>query len=1135
MNCPKCQNENPENAKFCIECGSPMEFFCPQCGATIPVESKFCMVCGNDLKKSIKSYHLADSKPIPQFSKPLAQKHLPAQTEIKGERKYVTVLFSDMSGYTAMAEKLDPEEVKEITSRIFGKISQIINKYDGFIEKFIGDAVMAVFGATKAFEDDPIRAIKASREIHRIVKAISPEYEKRIGQPLSMHTGINTGLVVTGEVDFEKGTHGIAGDTINLAARLSSLGKPDDILVGPDTCAQAEGYFDFEVLEPAKVKGKAKPIPVYRVLGQKEQPRKVHRLQGVKAKLIGRKVEMALLVEAVDNLRKGNGSTIAVCGTAGTGKSRLIEEFKAKLDLEKIQWHEGHAYPYAQNIPYFPLINLLSRAFQIEEGDSPERMREKVEDGISALLGETKGVVPYVGSLFSINYPEIENISAESWKWKIQKAVQSILSALAQRGPTIICLEDLHWADPSFLELIRLILSDSRDSILFLCMYRPTITLFSSHLIRQMTNPYNEIRLRDLSVSESQDMVESILNTEDVPPELRRFVQEKVEGNPFYLEEAANSLIESKTLIHENGRWQVIRPITETDIPSTIHGVISARLDRLEKETKRILQEASVIGRAFLFEILKNVTAPEQNIDRSIRGLEQLDLIRAKTLEPDLEYIFKHALTQEVVYNGLLKKEQKEIHERIGLVMEQLFHDRLPEFYETLSFHFKQGRSVRKAVEYLMKSGEKCLNRYALEESHLHFKEAFDVLSSNSLETKEEKELFFDLILKWAEVYHIRGAYQGLIDLLNPYRVLSNSVDNKSKVSMFYGWLGFALGSRDELRDAYQYLCKALNLAEEAEDLKASGYVCGWLTLICSELGLLDDAVAYGKRAEEISNVYKSHPGLFEFSSNGNGTAYFYKGESKKLYEASKWWLEEGRELADTRYMAWDHNAMACGYFLDGDFWSAIEYSQKAIQISIDPIWSLRSKFLLGLSYLTEGLYAEAENAFDEVVEYDEQFGVEIWGTSAQAARGLAFIAKDNLAEGVRICEKGLEVFLENGSKYRYTLFQFMLGNVYLQVVERSGPKNFGFFAKNIRFLVKNIPIAGRKVDHHFNEAIRMAKEIGAKGILGQSFLALGLLHKRKRREDKARQFFTEAIDAFEQCGAKTHLKRAKEALTSLG
>ena len=466
--------------------------------------------------------------------------------------------------------------------------------------------------------------------------------------------------------------------------------------------------------------------------------------------------------------------------------------------------------------------------------------------------------------------------------------------------------------------------------------------------------------------------------------------------------------------------------------------------------------------------------------------------------------------------------------------MEELFQDRLPEFYETLAFHFKQGRSAEKAVDYLMKSAEKSLKRYALEESHLHYKEAFDLLSSKSPETREEKELFLDLILKWAEVFHLKGAYRGLIDLLKPHEVLANSVDDKSRLSMFYGWLGFALGSRDKLKDAYEYLLKALKLAEDVENLKVTGYACGWLTFICSELGLLDDAVAYGKRTEELSNVYKSDPGLFEMSGQGNGTAYFYKGESKKLYDIAKLSLEYGRERSDTRYTAWYHNSMACAHFLDGDFLWAIESFQKVIQFSVDPIWSLRAKFLLGLSYLSEGRHSEAETFFAEVVRYDEELGVEIWGTTAQAMLGLSLIAKGNLGEGVKTTENGLRVFLENGSKYRYATTQFLLGNVYLQVAERSGPKSVAFFTKNIRFLVKNIPFAGRKAEHHFNEAILMAKEIGAKGVLGQSCLALGLLHKRKGREDKARQSFSEAVSAFEQCGAKTHLKRTKEALASL-
>ncbi|MDH3797818.1 MAG: AAA family ATPase, partial [Desulfobacterales bacterium] len=694
MICPECQLENPDNKKFCRECGAKLLPTCPQCKVEIQPDDKFCGDCGYDLAKSDES--------APQVTEPAPADDTSPPKPIASERKHVTALFSDLSGYTAMSERLDPEEVKEITGRIFDEVSKIIDKYEGFVEKFAGDAVMALFGATEAHEDDPVRAIKAAREIHNQVNYLSPQYEERIEQPLVMHSGINTGLVVTGEVNLEKGTHGVAGDTINVAARLSSLGMADDILVGPDTYYQSEGYFDYKELAPAKVKGKSKPIRIFKVIAQKEQPIKIHRLHGFQAELIGRTVEMNQLSDAAKKLKEGGGSIFSIYGPAGTGKSRLVQEFKESLNLDEIQWLEGHAYPHSQNIPYSPLIDLLNRSLQIEEGDPPERVKEKIESGISSLVGTDTNFIPYIGSLYSLNYPEIDEVSPAFWKGQLQKAIQAILSSLARQGPTIIRLEDLHWADPSFLELIRLLLSESRDPILFLCVYRPIISLFTGHQVSAMTHPYQEIRLQDLSASESQGMIASLLQTDKIPSELQQFLQDKVEGNPFYLEEVINSLIESDTLIRDNGNWKLTREITEAEVSSTIHGVIAGRLDRLEKESKRILQEASVIGRTFFYEILNRITDLEQQIDRSLSSLERLDLIRARALQPDLEYIFKHALTQEVVYNGLLKKERRAIHERIGIVMEQLFQDRLPEFYETLAYHFQQGQSVIKAATYLM-------------------------------------------------------------------------------------------------------------------------------------------------------------------------------------------------------------------------------------------------------------------------------------------------------------------------------------------------------------------------------------------------------------------------------------------------
>jgi class 3 adenylate cyclase len=759
MICLKCELENREGARFCKECGYKLELVCPKCAAAYTPGSKFCDECGHKL---VAEEEVTTQEPVSE-----------------GERKHVTVLFSDLSGYTALSEKLDPEEVKAITSRIFGEISKIITKYDGFVEKYAGDAVMALFGVPMAHEDDPVRAIKAAREIHECVDAISPEIEARINQPISMHSGINSGLVVTGEVDLERGTHGVAGDTINLASRLSGLAGADEILVDADTCRQAEGLFTFESLGPTVIKGKTEPIEIHKVISQRDKPVTIRRLSGVRADLIGRKVELAELSEAVGKLRQGKGRIFSICGDAGTGKSRLVEEFKATLDLEEIQWLEGHAYPYAQNIPYFPMIDLLNRVFGIEEGDPAAKVKEKLESGIGQLDDITEDFIPYVGGLYALNYPKIEQVSPEFWKSQLQEAIRAILTALAKRFPTVFFLEDLHWADPSFVELLRYACLEIRQSAIVLCVYRSTFNLFSSHQIGGIGKLYHELRLQDLSRLESQEMVHSLLNTEKIPAELQRFIQVKMEGNPFYLEEAINSLIESQILIRDNGHWRITKKINEAEISSTIHGVISARVDRLEQDAKRILQEASVIGRSFYYQILEKITELKEGIEGHLSGLERLDLIKTKSIQPELEYFFKHALTQDVVYNGLLKKERRLIHERIGFVIEQLFPDRLPEFYETLAFHYSRGKSVIKAIDYLMKSGEKSLARYAVAESDKYYTEAYELFGSIPDKKEAGNELLINLFLKWALVYYYWGDFGGLTVLFEEHLELAASLEER--------------------------------------------------------------------------------------------------------------------------------------------------------------------------------------------------------------------------------------------------------------------------------------------------------------------------------------------------------------------
>ena len=1051
---------------------------------------------------------------------------------VEGERKQVTVLFSDLSGYTAMSEKLDPEEVREIMSTIFGEVAQIVAKYEGYIDKFMGDAVMVLFGVPKSHEDDPVRAIKVVREIHGLVEKMSPELKKKIGRPLSMHSGINTGLVVTSEVNLEKGTEKVLGDTVNLASRLTSLAKGGEIFVGEETYHQAEGYFNFETLEPAKVKGKTEPIQAYKVLSLKEKPISVHRLSGLRAKLIGRKAELSQLKEAAQKLKEGKGTIISIGGDAGTGKSRLTQEFKTTLDLNKIQWREGRSYAYSQNIPYFPLMDLLSRAWQIKEGDPPKKVKEKVESNIAHLLGKND-VAPYIGSLYGLKYKEIEDVDPEFWKSRLREGVKKILSALTRAGPTIIFLEDIHWADPSTTELLRFILSDFKYSALFLFTHRSVFNLFASHQLRSIGKTYQEIQLKDLSTSEVQEMIESLLKTENIPFELRKFTQEKVEGNPFYLEEVTNSLIESKILIRDNGEWKLIRPVSESTIPLTINGVISARIDRLETEMKRILQEASVVGRVFLYEILKRITELKDKLDNSLSSLERLDLIRTRLVEPELEYIFKHVLTQDVVYNGLLKTERQEIHEKIALVMEGLFHDRLQEFYETLAFHFKQSKSLHKAVDYLMKSGEKSLKRYSVEESHQYYKEAFNLLARKEDKTKDEESLFIDLLVQWAEAFYYRGDFKGMEDLLSAHEGMADALGKQAKLGMFYGWMGMALWGRAKYKESYEYLQKAFQLGEKIGNQKVIGYASAWLSFTAAELGFLDEAITYGERALKITKHLKDHY-LYLKSLGGIGYAYWFKGDAKKAYESGRALLDAGQRYSNVRSMVMGYFVTGFSYFADGNFSSAIECSQEGIQASTDPYCSLWPKFLLGVSYVQNGNFEKAEGPLQEVAGFSRTFGAEAQGTPALLFLGAVSVAKGHMGKGMKMIKDIRQMWLENQRRYCYAFSEYLLGIIYVQIVERTSPMSLSVVAKNIGFLVKNVPFAGRKAEVHFNKAIEAAKEIGAKGLQAQAYLGLGLLCKAKKKTDQAKKAISESIHLFEQCEAETFLKQAREALASL-
>ena len=1115
MKCTKCQFENPKDSKFCLECGKKLELQCPQCGKTLPILAKFCNQCGQKMKE-------LEAKEI-------------SMPESEGERKHVTVLLSDLSGYTAMSEKLDPEELKEIMSGIFGEVAQVIAKYDGFIEKYVGDAAMALFGVPKAHEDDAIRAIKAGREIHKFVEDKSAELEEKIGFPLSMHTGIATGLVVTGQINFERGTHGVSGEALNIASRLSSLANPGEILVDRETFRRAEEYIKFEKLELTSLKGKTEKILPYKFVSEREAPITSH-LSHIKADLIGRNVELLQLNEGLEQLLENKGTVFLIYGDAGTGKSRLIEEFKLNVDQTQIQWYEGHAYPYSQNIPYFPIINLFNQALNIQESDSPHEIEVKIESYVKNMEGGKQDIAPYIGSLYGLHHNEVESSGPQDRRGRLLRAIQTVFLSISQIKPTVFLLEDLHWFDPSTLEIIRIVLTEIRLPAIFLCTYRLPFSLFSGQLTTKIKNPLREILIQKLSPSETQVMTKSLLKAENLPQTLFNFILSKVEGNPFFLEEVIKSLIETKTLIRENGHWKLTKSIDDSIVPSTIHGVISARIDNLELEMKQILQEASLIGRHFLYKILNRITKYENKLESYLHGLEQIDLIKTKSLHPELEYLFKHALTQEVVYNGILKKKRHVLHENIGRVIEQLFQDRIPEFYETLAFHYKNSLSLDKALEYLLKSGDKSLRNYALEESHQYYKEAFSLLADKPNRTEIEDCSLIDIVVQWALVFCYKADFKQLFEILISYEKIVENLGFSNRKGMFYAWLGWSHFHKGNPKKAYENFSSALKIGEEIGDRQIIAYANTWLAFSCAEMGLFNEGLNHAKIGQklgrEVDLTYESDYYVIHISLNVEAYINFFLGKWQNVLESGENILEFGLEHHCVRSEVSGYFYIGLAKLLTGQPALAIDYFYKVVNKAVDPFFINLGKCYLAFGYIMSEEPQKSEDLLKEVSDFCNTYDQRFIGLPASLFYGLVLSATGQINQGINFLETARKEFEVNNRKFFLAFSEFMIGTTILKLVLSP---SFNSIIKNETGNEKVLNYMSlENAKEHLITSIEISKKIGSLFVSGQGYLSLGHIYAIEKNLNEAKKCFNEAVKAFDTCKLEALSIQAKDALSSV-
>ena len=711
MKCFACQSDNRAGVKFCEECGTENIIVCPRCDSRIPVGKKFCGECGQKLGRD----DVAQPDPVIDYDRPdsytpkfMAEKILTTRGSLEGERKLVTVFFSDVTGFTSLSEKLDPEAVHQIMDGCFKILMQEIHKYEGTINQFTGDGVMALFGAPLAHEDHAQRACHAALAIQKSLTEYGRKVKTEFGSDFKMRIGLNSGPVVVGAIGNDlRMDYTAVGDTTNLAARMESLAEPGGILISESTYRLVKKYFEFESLGEVAVKGKQALQAVYKLTRVSEIR---SRMDASKARglteYIGRKDEMHDLQKAFKRAQSGQGQVVGVVGEAGIGKSRFVFEMHRRAN-EPCRYIESRCLQYSSTIPFLPVLEIFRSYFDIGEGESEEGINGKLKTRLEDLDKELIPSLPAFRHLLSLpaGEPLWERLDPKEKRIKTFEAIRNFFIRLSQDTPLILVIDDLQWLDKTSEEFISYFIEwISNTRILLLLLYRPEY----NHPWASKSF-YKQIGIYPLSKDESKQFIRCLLNDGEISWQIERFIIGRASGNPLFMEELLYTLIENRTIVKANGSYQLDETVSQHQVPDTIQGIIAGRMDRLDDSIKTTLQVASVIGRSFVFRILRTLPGLSDDLKTYLLRLQSMELIYEKRVFPELEYIFKNAITQEVAYNSLLFNRRKALHGAIGMAIEETYSNRLEEFYEVIAHHFSKSDHHERTFKYLMLSGDKAI------------------------------------------------------------------------------------------------------------------------------------------------------------------------------------------------------------------------------------------------------------------------------------------------------------------------------------------------------------------------------------------------------------------------------------------
>jgi class 3 adenylate cyclase/tetratricopeptide (TPR) repeat protein len=1108
MKCPRCHAENPAGTRFCGQCAAPFVSVCPSCGASNPPENKFCGQCAVAFDRSAQPR----LSPEAYTPKHLAEKILTSKSALEGERKQVTILFCDIVESTRLAERLDPETMHELMDRALRLMAEAVHRYEGTVNQFLGDGLMALFGAPVAVEDHALRAVQAALAIRETLGGYSEQLKLERGVEIQLRIGLNTGLVVVGRIgDDLRMDYTAVGDATNLAARLQALAEPGGILVAETTHRLIEGYVRSEALGPMAIKGLEKPVAVFRITGRRRARRRfdVMAERGL-TPLAGRDRELQLLRDCLVRVKGGRGQTVAIVGEAGVGKSRLLHEFRRSLEGEKITWLEGHCTAYGQAAPYLPVLEVVRITFGVEEGDNQLQIEEKLRQGVRQLDGALEWVLPFLGELLTSRVdPTLRHLEPKEKRKKTFEAFRALTAAGAHRRPLIIIQEDLHWIDNTSEDYLAFLV-DSLTAIpaLLVTTHRP------GYSIRWADKTYHrQITLNLLGEREVETMVTSLLGTGALPAELLRIVHEKAEGNPLFVEEITTSLQERGVLVPTSGGVTWARSAA-IEFPATVQDIIRARLDRLEDRVKRTAQTAAVIGREFGLGLLARISELSAEVQGCLETLTHVELIHEKRFFPEMEYVFKHAVIQDVAYQSLLLQRRKDLHTAIGAAIEQLYVDRLDEQASILAHHYARSHQPDRAVEYALLAGDRAAKFYANAEAATYYEEALRILGELP-STPRRDELRVDATVKLASVAITRQHFARDLTNLEAAHAVVGRLDDRRRTAQVLYWIARTHYVQGHLNDAIQFAERSL--AALGDTLPDDDVVVWPINLLGRIYTVVGDYVKATAMLQRCVPLFERLGNLNELATASGilGVALAATGEFPEAFKFSDQGLRIAQEIQNLPAEAANYYYRAWVSAQKGNWGGVLEDCRAGLAVAEripDPFRIYSLTCLLGHGQFQLGQKQQGLDTMQHGIRLAEELG-----TTYLLAWAMTWLCESHLAQRdwatALVCgSRALSLAATGAELYGESLASRCYGEALCQ----SDPGRL------------------EEAEGYIRRAIAIQEERGMKPQLARSYVASAHLFKVKGEGTRVQECLDKARALFGELDMQWDLQRLAEAFTEV-